>query len=87
MKSARAYNPRSKLEGVLISPMIEGGVECILGAKTDPVFGPVVLFGLGGVFTEVLKDVAFRHAPIGPETPFAKTGGLADVAGALPPCA
>ena len=43
-------------------------MECILGAKIDPVFGPVVLFGLGGVFTEVLKDVAFRRAPFGKET-------------------
>jgi acyl-CoA synthetase (NDP forming) len=68
MKSARAYDPRAKLRGVLVSPMVEGGVECILGARTDPVFGPVVLFGLGGVFTEVLKDVSFRRAPFGPET-------------------
>lgn len=68
VRSARAYNPRARLGGVLISPMVRGGVECILGARMDPVFGPVVLFGLGGVFTEVLKDVAFRRAPFGPET-------------------
>jgi acyl-CoA synthetase (NDP forming) len=68
MASARAYAPGARLDGVLVSPMVQGGVECILGAKTDAVFGPVVLFGLGGVFTEVLKDVAFRRAPFGPET-------------------
>jgi len=68
MASARAYAPYAQIDGVLVSPMVAGGVECILGAKTDPVFGPVVLFGLGGVFAEVLKDVAFRRAPFGVDT-------------------
>jgi len=68
MASARAYDPRARLDGVLVSPMVAGGVECILGARFDPVFGPVVMFGLGGVFTEVMKDVSFRRAPVGPET-------------------
>jgi hypothetical protein len=68
MASARAYLAPARLDGVLVSPMVSGGVECILGAKTDPVFGPVVVFGLGGVFTEVLRDVSFRRAPFGPET-------------------
>ncbi len=68
MASARAYAPDARLDGVLVSPMVEGGVECILGARTDPVFGPVVVFGLGGIFTEVLKDVSFRRAPFGVET-------------------
>ncbi|MCR9256746.1 MAG: acetate--CoA ligase family protein [Alphaproteobacteria bacterium] len=63
--SARAAMPTARIEGVILSPMIEGGVECILGARIDPVFGPVVLFGLGGVFTEVMKDVVFRRAPFG----------------------
>jgi acyl-CoA synthetase (NDP forming) len=66
--NARAYTPDARIDGVLISPMVEGGVDCILGAKTDPVFGPVVLFGLGGIFTEVMKDVSFRRAPFGLET-------------------
>jgi len=66
--NARAYAPRVRIDGVLISRMVSGGVECILGARTDPVFGPVVLFGLGGVFTEVLRDVSFRRAPFAQAT-------------------
>ncbi|MEL6208811.1 MAG: acetate--CoA ligase family protein, partial [Pseudomonadota bacterium] len=63
MAAARAHAPGARLEGVMVSPMVPDGVDCILGAKNDPVFGPVVLFGLGGIFTEVLGDVAFRRAP------------------------
>ncbi len=48
--------------------MVNGGVEMILGAKTDPVFGPVVMVGLGGVFTEIFGDVSFRRAPVNAET-------------------
>lgn len=58
--------PTASFNGVLISPMIDDGVECIVGAQNDPVFGPIVMAGLGGVFAEVLKDVSFRRAPISP---------------------
>jgi succinyl-CoA synthetase beta subunit len=63
--TARA--PGAKIDGVLISPMVRGGVEMILGVQNDPVFGPVVMLGLGGIFVEVLGDVTFRIAPFGTE--------------------
>ncbi len=67
MENAARHAPDARIDGVLIAPMIEGGVECIIGARIDPVFGPMVMFGLGGILTEVLKDVAFRRAPFGPD--------------------
>ena len=48
-----------------VAPMISGGVETVLGVNRDPVFGPVVMFGLGGIFVEALGDVVFRAAPFG----------------------
>ncbi len=66
--NATQYDGNAHIDGVLVSPMVNGGVEMIVGAQTDPVFGPVVMVGLGGVFTEVMKDVAFRVAPVSPET-------------------
>ncbi len=62
------YNPNADIFGVMISPMLPMGVECIIGSTWDTTFGPTVMFGLGGIFVEVLKDVAFRVAPVnGPE--------------------
>ncbi len=61
--AVRRHAPAALLDGVLVSPMVGGGVECILGVKRDPVFGPIVMFGLGGVHVEVLRDVSLRHAP------------------------
>ena len=59
----RAARPEACINGVLASKMIDGGVETILGVQHDPTFGPVVMFGLGGVFVETLGDVSFRVAP------------------------
>ena len=59
----RQAAPQATLTGCLVAPMVTGGVETILGAQWDPVFGPVVMLGLGGIFVEALKDVTFRLAP------------------------
>ncbi len=67
LASVRARAPAARIDGVLVAPMIEGGVECILGARRDPVFGPVLMFGLGGVFVELLGDVALHSAPVSPQ--------------------
>src|SRR6266478_691829 len=63
LSNARAYNAQAKITGVQIQRMLSGGQEVIVGALTDPSFGKVVAFGLGGVLVEVLKDVTFRLAP------------------------
>jgi acetyltransferase len=54
----------ARISGVLVQRMLSGGREVILGGKRDPSFGPVVMFGLGGVYVEVFEDVAFRLAPL-----------------------
>ncbi|WP_158906302.1 acetate--CoA ligase family protein [Burkholderia sp. L27(2015)] len=64
--SAYRYAPGAVIEGVLIQEMVVDGVETILGVINDEHFGPVLMFGLGGIFTEVLRDVVFRFSPIGP---------------------
>ena len=58
-----------RMSGVLVEPMITGGVETIVGVVQEPVFGPVVVFGLGGVATDVLGDHAARLAPSPAPTP------------------
>lgn len=65
--SVAAKAPAARREGVLVAPMLPGGgVECILGVQRDAVFGPMVMFGLGGVFVEIFGDVALRSAPVTP---------------------
>lgn len=65
MKRAYEYNPDAEIEGVTIQPMIKkDGYEVIIGAKTDPIFGPVILFGMGGIGVEVFKDVSVGLPPL-----------------------
>ncbi len=61
--NARAYDPEARILGVQIQQMVPAGTEVLVGTVTDPTFGKIVAFGLGGVLVEVLKDVTFRLAP------------------------
>ena len=64
---AKRAAPDARIEGVLVAKQLQGGVECILGIHRDPVFGPIAMFGLGGIFVEMMKDVVFRRCPFGPD--------------------
>ena len=55
----------TRLDGVLVAKQLSGGVECIMGITRDPVFGPVAMFGLGGIFVEILQDVVLHRCPFG----------------------
>lgn len=62
---ASAAAPHAHLEGVLVAKQIKGGVECIMGIHRDGVFGPMALFGLGGIYVEVMNDVVLHRCPFG----------------------
>ena len=64
IKSAKEYKPDADIRGCLVAPMAKRGMEVIIGTKIDEQFGPVIMFGIGGIFVEVLKDVVFRVLPI-----------------------
>jgi acetyltransferase len=66
MQSAQAFDPGANIRGVLVCPMAAEGVEVIIGTKYDDQFGPVIMYGLGGIMVEILKDVSFRVLPITP---------------------
>lgn len=66
VNNARRAVPDAVIEGVSVQRMAKPGVEVIIGMTKDPQFGPVLMFGLGGVLVEVLKDVAFRIVPLAP---------------------
>jgi acetyl coenzyme A synthetase (ADP forming)-like protein len=63
VENARRYDPKAEIQGVQIQQMLTGGHEVIIGAVTDPAFGKLVAFGMGGILVEVLKDITFRLAP------------------------
>jgi acetyltransferase len=63
--NALMYDKRAEIYGVIITPMEDKGTEIIIGVTNDPVFGHTHMFGLGGIFVEVLKDLSFRVGPLG----------------------
>lgn len=63
MMRAAAQRPQAHLNGAIVQPMSSGDLELVIGAKRDPVFGMIIMMGLGGILVEILKDVAFRQAP------------------------
>ena len=64
LATVAARAPEARVEGLLVEEIVGGGIEVIIGLRNDPQFGPVIMFGLGGVLTEVLDDVSFRVLPI-----------------------
>jgi acetyl-CoA synthetase (ADP-forming) len=65
VKSVKRHSPDAQIKGQVIAKMAGEGVETIVGLKRDQVFGPVVMFGIGGIFVEVYEDVSFRLCPVG----------------------
>lgn len=64
MSSVRQRHPQATIQGISVQPMAPPGIEVIIGMSTDSQFGPVIMFGLGGVLVEILKDVSFRIVPV-----------------------
>lgn len=67
VSAVKKAQPNARIEGVAVQKMAPAGTEVIVGMSKDPQFGPVMMFGLGGIFVEVLKDVAFRIVPLEPK--------------------
>src|SRR5438067_9254163 len=75
--NAKKYNAKASIQGIQVQQMVKGGQEVIIGAVTDPSFGKLVAFGLGGVLVEVLKDITFRLAPASREDALSMLDGIA----------
>ena len=74
--NAQAYKDGARITGVQVQQMLPEGDEVLIGAVTDPTFGPVMTFGIGGVLVEVLRDVTFRLAPTSAEDSLAMVNGI-----------
>ncbi|MBM4055624.1 MAG: CoA-binding protein [Planctomycetes bacterium] len=64
MRKARHHMPEAEIKGIMIQQLVAGGKETVLGVSYDPQFGHLIMFGLGGIYVEVLRDVTFRIAPV-----------------------
>ncbi|MFB3889550.1 MAG: acetate--CoA ligase family protein [Candidatus Bathyarchaeia archaeon] len=67
LENAKRYKPDAQIAGILVQEMAPSSTEVIIGSVKDPTFGQTLMFGLGGIFVELLKDVAFRVAPLSPQ--------------------
>ena len=76
VENAKAYNADASITGVQVQRMLPEGQEVLIGAISDPTFGPVVTFGLGGILVEVLRDVTFRIAPTSADDAVAMVDGI-----------
>jgi acyl-CoA synthetase (NDP forming) len=65
IERARVNAPVAKVDGVLVARQVKCGIECIIGVQRDPVFGPMAMFGLGGVYVEIFKDIVLHRCPFG----------------------
>lgn len=91
IKNAKSYKANADITGILVQKMAPNGTEIIIGSITDPTFGPTLMFGLGGIFVEILKDVSFRVAPITKQDAVEmieeiKAVKILDGARGMPPC-
>lgn len=67
IKNVKRKKPKARINGIVVYPMAKKGIEFVIGVKRDPLFGPLIMFGFGGIWIEVFKDVSFRLAPLTPE--------------------